>query len=42
MKRLLFEVGYMLVGIYLPYIALTDEYFYLTLAESIQNIEKYD
>jgi hypothetical protein len=41
-KRLLFEIGYMLVTLYAKEISFIEEYFYLTIAEEIKNIEKYD
>lgn len=42
MKKLLFEIGYMLITLYNSQISYIDEYFYLTLAESIKTVEKND
>lgn len=42
MKRLLFEIAYMLISLYPREISFMDEYFYLTLAEEIKGIEKHE
>ena len=39
---MLFEIGYMMVALYIKEISFMDEYFYLTLAEEIKGIEKHE
>jgi dolichyl-phosphate-mannose--protein O-mannosyl transferase len=41
-KRLLFENAYMLVALYAAEIQYLDEYLYLTLAEEIRALERYE